>query len=116
MGEDVCYILVNGIGEEKESAPLAIWSETSDTSDFAWYEIYPVDEQTKQIAWNNVDICARCSPNAPCYGGLRKKIFGKEFEHVCRCTFRFNKPDKNTLEYVKNLIEIRKSDINKRNS
>lgn len=38
MGEDICYILVNGTGEEKESAPLAVWSETSDSSDSAWYE------------------------------------------------------------------------------
>ena len=114
MNEDMCYILVNGIDEEKESGPFTIWSETSDTSNLAWYEAYPLDEQTKQIAWSNVDICGKCSPNAPCYGGLHKKIFGKDFDHVCRCTFRFNKPDKRTFEYIKKLIEIRKCDINER--
>ena len=32
-GEDVCYILVNGTGDEMDSAPLAVWSDISDSSD-----------------------------------------------------------------------------------
>lgn len=109
--EDICYILINGTGEEKESAPLAIWSDTSDSGTSAWYENFPLDEQMKEIAWNNVDICGKCSPNSPCYGGIGKTIFGKKFDHVCRCTFRFDKPDDKTLQCVKKLIEIRKNDI-----
>lgn len=68
MGEDICYILVNGTGEEKESAPLAVWSETSDSSDNAWYENNLLDAHTKEIAWDNVDFCGKCSPGSPCYG------------------------------------------------
>ena len=110
-GEDVCYILVNGKRAEAQSAPLAIWSDTSDTSDSAWYEYFPLDVKIKEIAWDNVDICAKCSPNSPCYGGMCKTVFGKRFDHVCRCTFRFDKPDDKEIECVKKLIEIRKSSI-----
>ena len=108
MGKDVCYILVNGTGEEKDSAPLAVWSETSDSSDGAWYENNPLDERMRKIAWENVDFCAKCSPGSPCYGGVRKTVFGKEFNGVCRCTFRFDNPGDDELECLRNLIEIRK--------
>lgn len=111
MGEDVCYTLVNGTGDEKDSAPLAVWSETSDSSDGAWYESCPLDEHTRAIAWSNVDYCAKCTPGSLCYGGMRKTVFGREFNGVCRCTFRFDKPDDSELECIKRLIEIRKNDI-----
>jgi hypothetical protein len=107
--EDVCYILVNGKGVEAASAPLAIWSETSDTSDSAWYEDFPLDERIKEIAWDNVDICAKCSPGSPCYGGKCKTVFGRKFSNLCRCTFRFDKPDDKEIECVKKLIGIRKA-------
>ena len=112
MGKDVCYILVNGTGEEKESAPLAVWSETSDGSDGAWYENNSLDEHTKEIAWDNVDFCAKCTPGSPCYGGMHKTVFGKEFDGVCRCTFRFDKPNDCELECIKKLVVVIKSDIN----
>lgn len=111
MGEDVCYILVNGTGDEEDSAPLAVWSDTSDSSISAWYESYPLDEHAKEIAWSNVDYCGKCSPGSLCYGGIRKTVFGKEFNGVCRCTFRFDKPNESEMECIRNLAEIRKSDI-----
>lgn len=111
MGEDVCYVLVNGKGEEQDSAPLAVWSETSDSSDGAWYEAPSVDGSIKEIVWDNVDFCGKCTPGGPCYGGLRKTVFGKEFSGVCRCTFRFVRPDADELECIKGLVAIRKKAI-----
>lgn len=111
MGDDICYILVNGTGEEKDSAPLAVWADTSDSSDGSWYENNLLDKHTNEIAWDNVDFCAKCTPGSPCYGGMCKTVFGREFNGVCRCTFRFDKPDDRELECIKKLIEMRKCDI-----
>ena len=38
-------------------------------------------------------------------------IFGKEYAHVCRTTFRFDNPDAETAACVKKLVELRKGQI-----
>lgn len=60
------------------------------------------------IAWNNVDSCGHCGS---CSGGRQKIIFEKSFDNVCQTTFRFVNPDVQTLMCVKQLVEIRKNDI-----
>jgi hypothetical protein len=107
--EYVCFVLIED--SEGTGFPWTIWSDTSDLSDSQWYEHVALDEGTREIAWRNVDFCGKCSPNSPCYEGTRKIIFGKEFDAVCRTTFRFDNPDASELECAKKLIELRKNDI-----
>ena len=101
--ESICYILING--SEEKAEPWIIWSDDSDSN---WFGDFPLDEHMKEIAWENVDVCANCGY---CGSGTRKTIFGKEFNNVCRTTMRFINPDVEALECVKKMVEIRKNDI-----
>ncbi|MDE6751191.1 MAG: hypothetical protein K2J59_00260 [Eubacterium sp.] len=103
--ESVCYILLNGIGDEQQFAPLTIWSDDSNSN---WYENYPLSEEMKKIAWNNVDFCVHCGS---CAGGTRKTVFGKQFENVCRTTFRFTNPNNEVFSLLKILVNARLDDI-----
>ncbi len=104
--EYVCFILINGSGTEEKFAPFTVWSDDSGSK---WYENVDLDDKVKSIAWENVDICEYCGS---CSGGKSKLIFGKEFENVCRTTFRFVNPNENEFECLKKLIQLRKNDIN----
>jgi hypothetical protein len=69
-----------------------------------------LDEQTKKIAWKNIDFCLSggcCNDNM----GKRKVIFGKEFDNVCIAILRFNNPNAEAVECLKKMVEIRKTDI-----
>lgn len=103
--EIVCYILVNGSGDEKEFAPLTIWSDDSGSK---WYENDTLSEKLREIAWNYVDVCVQCGA---CAGGKSKIVFGKQFENICRTTMRFINPEKEALNCIMKLIEMRKEDI-----
>jgi hypothetical protein len=105
----MCFVLIGD--SEDRGIPWTIWSDTNDSSDSQWYESSPSDERTKEAAWKNVDYCGNCSPDSPCFGGMYKTIFGKEFDRVCRTTFRFDNPGDEALEGAKKLIELRKNDI-----
>lgn len=103
--ESVCYILLNGAGDEQQFAPLTIWSDDSGSN---WYENYPLSNDLKKIAWGNVDYCVRCGS---CAGGTQKLIFDEQFENVCRTTFRFINPNNEKFELIKKLIDIRIEEI-----
>jgi len=104
--EIVCFILI-GSEEKPGPDPWTIWSDDSGSNCFA---DFPLDEQMKEVAWKNVDICGNCGGcDKP--GGSRKTIFGKEINNVCRTTMRFIDPDAETLECMKKMVEIRKNDI-----
>ena len=76
----------------------------SDTDCFA---DFPADERTKQIAWANVDIFKGDCGGGQCEG-LRKVIFGKEFESLYRTIMCFTNPDTEAVACMKKLAEIRK--------
>ena len=105
--EFVGFILVNGygsVGDDTEPEGWIFWSDNYNSDIFA---DFPLDERTKEIAWNHVDF-------GTCGGGLTVKLFGKEFDPVCNgTTFRFNNPNAEELECMKKLVEIRKNDIQK---
>ena len=103
--EYVCYILI-GSEEKPGPGPWVVWSDDSGSE---CYENFPLDEYTKNILWKNIDFCG----NGGCCNeqGMRKTIFGKEFNNVCRTTFKFINPDKGSLECMKKLVKIRKDDI-----
>jgi len=104
--KSVCYVAIN----EVEENTCVIWSDDSGVN---WFNDFPLDEQTKQIAWKNVDIChdpsvcGHCSPGK----GTNKTIFGKEFDSVCLTALKFANPDAATVECMKKIFEIRKNDI-----
>ena len=104
--ETVCFVLIGS--EEKPKEKSDSWSIWSDDSDSNGFGDFPLDEQTKEIAWKHVDFCGHCGS---CSGGTSKMIFGREFNNVCRTTMRFNTPDVETVEGMKKIFEIRKNDI-----
>jgi len=107
--EYVCFVFIHGYPAKYIDEPEGwmVWSDTSDTGVSQWYETALSDGRMEEIALKNVDFCGKCSPDSPCYGGMRKTIFGKGFDHVCRTTFRFDNPDAETVECLKKLVEVR---------
>lgn len=103
--KSVCYILINGIGDEQQFAPLTIWTDDSGSD---WYSTYLLNDEFKQIAWKNVDYCIHCGS---CGGGVSKTIFGKQFNNVCKTTMRFTNPTMQMFQLLKELIYARKCDI-----
>lgn len=103
--EFVCYILFNGTGDEEKFSPLTIWTDDSGT---AWYSECYLEDRIKNIAVEHIDVCENCGA---CKGGTRKQIFGKEYDNVCRTTFRFINPNWDELKCLKELLLLRKKDI-----
>jgi len=103
--EYVCYILVNGTSEEKRFAPLTVWTDDSDAH---WYSNCKLENSIKNTAISHIDICEKCGA---CNGGTAKYIFGKQYDNICRTTFRFINPNLNELKCLKKLILLRKSTI-----
>lgn len=105
-GKSVCYILINGY----EEGSWVIWSDDSGSN---WFEEFPLDEHTKEIAWRNVDVCTggNCAGCSNPGRGTRKTIFGKEINHVCGTAMKFINPDAETVECMKRIFEMRKNDI-----
>lgn len=101
----VCYILLNGTGDENQFAPFTIWTDDSGSE---CYRNYPIDEEKRILAWQNIDYCVNCKS---CSGGTNKIIFGKEFCNVCRTEMRFTNPNKEGFEFIKVLLDIRKNYI-----
>lgn len=107
-GESICYILLNGTGDEAQFAPLTIWMDDS-LSDT--YENAYISENLKKSAWKNIDYCVHCGS---CSGGRYRIIFGKGFDSVCRCQMKFTNPDEQEFETIRELIKIRKHSIESR--
>lgn len=101
----VCYILLNGVGDERRFAPLTVWTDDSGS---AWYENDFLSDELKEAAWENVDYCVHCGA---CSGGTHKMIFGREFDNVCKTTMRFTNPNHQTFHLIKELVCARKCDI-----
>ena len=102
-GKCVCYI-----DTRKESHSWIVWTEGDYSNE---HKDFPIDEQTKEIAWANVMICGNCD-DVDC-SGKAKIIFGKEIVNICNAdnvhmTFMFTNPDAETLECVKKLVSMRK--------
>lgn len=103
--ECVCFILFNGTGDEQKFSPLTIWTDDSGT---AWYSKCDLEDNIKNIAVGHIDVCENCGA---CKGGTKKQIFGKEYNNVCRTTFRFINPNWDELKCLKELLLLRKKDI-----
>lgn len=108
QNEFVGFILINGygsVGDKTEPEGWIFWSDNYNSNLFA---DFPLDECTKETAFEHIDF-------GICGGGITVKLFGKEFSPVCNgTTFRFNNPESEALECVKKLVEIKKNDIQRK--
>lgn len=103
--EYVCFILVDGNGSEKKFNPFTVWSDDSNSK---WYSNIELKEDLNSIAISHIDYCEKCGA---CKGGINKLILGKEYNNVCRTTFRFINPSLAEINCLKQLILLRKNDI-----
>ena len=94
----VCFVAIKD-PDERENR----WTVWFGDQDSDWSEACELKEQEKEIAWKHVDFCGACGS---CDGGKRKTIFGKEFENVCDCTFRFDNPEIKELAVMKKIAEV----------
>jgi len=97
--------LLNGTGDEKQFSPLTVWTDDSGSK---WYENCRLNDELLELAWKNVDYCVHCGS---CSGGTQKTVLGKEFDNVCRTVLRFINPDEQEFRVIKELIKLRKYDI-----
>jgi len=103
-GKIVCFILLDA-----ENSGWTIMPDNSSTSRFA---DYPIDDEMKETAWRNLNICddGRCG-GCDKGTGTRKKIFGKEIDNVCGMAFNFTNPDDMALKLAIKMMDVRKGDI-----
>ena len=100
-GETVFHFRIGGFQDEPNwLAWSAIAVDYSDTE---------IDEQSQKIAWENICTCGNCGSD--CAPGRRAIIFGKEFENCCTSSLMFINPNGDSLECLKKLIDIRKSNL-----
>ena len=100
-GETVFHVRIGGFQDEPN---WLAWSATA-----VDYSDTEIDEQTKKIAWENICTCGKCGDD--CAPGRHAVIFGKTFENCCTSSLMFINPQGDSLECLKKLIDIRKSDI-----
>ena len=98
-----------------EPGPWTIWTDGDYSSE---HEGVPIDEQTKKIAWEHVNICANFASDGKYCGcgsqpGHTKVIFGKTFNNVCNADMAFYIPGAAELDCAKKLLLIRKYCIDK---
>lgn len=99
----VCFIAIKDPDEPENR--WTVWSDNMSSDILAEYSI---GDDIKKIAWEHVDLCGNCGS---CGGGSRKNIFGRDFERVCGCTFRFDNPGENELCFMKTMVEIRMHEL-----
>lgn len=98
----VCFIAIKDPDEPENR--WTVWSENIDP---VYLAENAVDDRLKKIAWEHVDcgVCGSCGEEKP------KIIFGRKFNNVCGTNFRFDNPDKNDLEFMKKMVEIKKREL-----
>ncbi len=103
--ECVCFIAVKDPDE-----PENRWTVWSGDVDSEYLRDDSVDEEWKRIAVSHVDHCGHCGS---CGGGKPKEVFGKRFDAVCGCTFRFDNPQLCDLPCMEYIIEATVGQIDK---
>ncbi len=99
----VCYIAMKDPDEKGIS--WTVWSDNMAPVSLTDNEL---EDELKQTAWEHVDFCGNCGS---CGGGRKKTIFGKEFDRVCGCTFRFDDPGTKELAFMKKMVELKKKEL-----
>ena len=94
--------------DSSSSWNLCFWQNEDDI-----YEVenFPIDEDTKDYARENVWKCIGCHTGdggCPTPGGARRVVFGKEFGNACCNVFQIANPDEKEVEHIKILMELQK--------
>ncbi|MCL2372993.1 MAG: MerR family transcriptional regulator [Defluviitaleaceae bacterium] len=110
-GKPLCYMHLDNT--TAEPGPWTIWTEGDYHSEHA---NFPIDEQTKEIAWSHVNICANFASDGKHCGcgsqpGHCKVIFGKTFDNVCNADMAFYIPNAIEVECAKKMLLTRKHHI-----
>lgn len=95
--DNICFIAIHDPDDKKNR-----WTVWSDDMDAAILEESSIEKALQETAWKHVDFCG---------GGRSRTIFGKEFDNVCVCTFRFDNPDTEALQFMKEMVKIRMREI-----
>ncbi|HBL83564.1 MAG: hypothetical protein A2Y17_09520 [Clostridiales bacterium GWF2_38_85] len=101
--ECVCFIAIKD-PDEKDNR----WTVWSDDMQSSVLENFKIEQNLKEAAWKHVDTCGNCGS---CTGGRHKTIYGKDFNNVCRCTFRIDNPNTEDLMFMKKMVDIRIQEI-----
>ena len=102
---DICVCFISIKDPDEKENHWTIWSDDMG-SDFL--KEIPKEKEIIEKAWKHIDFCGGCGS---CGGGRHKIIFGKEFDNVCGCTFRFDNPNLGDLLFMKKMVRIRKKEI-----
>ena len=101
-GECVCYI-----DTRSERHLWIVWTAGDYSNE---YKDFPIDAQTKEIAWAHANKCGNCE-GVDCSPGKTKMIFGRDFTNICNgadVDMCFHNPDAEALECLKKLVAMRK--------
>jgi hypothetical protein len=101
--------MIENAGNHFVYDPVSSWNLCFWQNDDDLYEPdgFPVDEDLKKFAQDNVWKCIRCG-GCDAVGGIRRVVFGKEFDNACCNLFQLANPDDEMLVYIKKLMELQK--------
>ena len=71
------------------------------------YDVHSLSDEYKEIVWADKTDCPNCGKCAL----VISKVFGKKYNYACEKSIVFTNPDAKSVECVKKLIELRRSDI-----
>ena len=105
--------MIEGAGNRFVYDPVSSWNICCWQHDDDIYELdnFPVDEDVKEYARENVWKCIGCHAvdgGCPSPGGRRRIVFGKEYDNACCNVFQLANPDEKELEHIKTLMELEK--------
>jgi len=97
-GEVLAYMHMDG--KPEMPGPWTIWPSVKGIVP----EGFIFDDDMKEIAWKNVNICGKCGGD--CAPGSSKNIYGKDFDNVCGALLAFTNPTADELACVKSILEM----------
>ena len=108
-GTELCIINIE-VGETGSSLDTFINSWPSAWENQPGAAEPSIDDRVKEILWANV---RPCEPDCNCRQspGIRKVIFGKEFNNLCRSFLGIYNPDADTVDCMKKIVDGLASDV-----
>ena len=105
--------MIEGAGNRFVYDPSSSWNLCFWQNEDDIYETggFPVDEDVKEYARENVWKCIGCHAGdggCPTPGGARRVVFDKEHDNACCNVFQIANPDAKEVEHIKQLMELQK--------
>lgn len=109
----VCHVLIVHRNQNQNNLEISLGSSDSNRCVIIRneYQDFPIDEEVKRFAWDNVRICQNFKTNGNECGcgsqpGKRIALFGKEIANVCTALFDIRNPNGKALELTKRLTDV----------